>query len=257
MISHIKLTNFRSYKSASFDFSEKTNIILGKNGSGKTNILEAILFLASGKSYRASDKDLINYTESTASIIGKFDERERSVKFNTEKEKNYLINNSKYKRIQFAQTVPVVLFEPEFMQIIARGPDTRRDYFDSLLSRINPIYQTNSNKYKRTLAQRNNLLKTRNFSNEEMFVWNIKLSELGGIIVSSRIELIEKINKSISKVYSELASKEHQIQIQYISKINTQNYTNNLLKGLENSLATEKMLVPQLLEVKTEHYCWQ
>ena len=87
MISHIKLTNFRSYKSASFDFSEKTNIILGKNGAGKTNILEAILFLASGKSYRAGDKDLIKYKETIASITGIFDERDRSVKFNTDKEK--------------------------------------------------------------------------------------------------------------------------------------------------------------------------
>ncbi|MDO8336609.1 MAG: DNA replication and repair protein RecF [Candidatus Saccharibacteria bacterium] len=240
MISNIKLTNFRSYKSASFDFSEKTNIILGKNGAGKTNILEAILFLASGKSYRASDRDLIKYSENTASLIGKFDERERNVKFNIDKEKNYVINNSKYKRMQFTHTIPVVLFEPEFMQIIARGPDTRRDYFDSLLSRINPTFQTNLNKYKRSLAQRNNLLKSRNFSSEEMFVWNIKLSELGGIIVSNRLELIEKINQTISDMYSELASKKHQIKVEYISKINAQNYTNNLLKGLEKNLQLDK-----------------
>ncbi len=236
MISHITLKNFRSYSSASFDFSSKTNIILGKNGAGKTNILEAILFLASGKSYRASDKDLIKYNEDIASLHGEFDERERSVKFNLDKEKNYVINNSKYKRMQFAHTIPIVLFEPEFMQIIARGPDTRRDYFDSLLSRIHPSYQTSLNKYKRTLAQRNNLLKYKNFSSEEMFVWNIKLSELGGIIVSNRLKLTEKINKTISDVYSELASKKHQIQIQYVSKITTQNYTNNLLKGLEKNI---------------------
>lgn len=240
MISHIKLTNFRSYKSAIFDFSHKTNIILGKNGAGKTNILEAILFLASGKSYRASDKDLIMYDKNESAITGIFDERDRSVKFNREKDKNYLINNSKYKRMQFTNTIPVVLFEPEFMQIIARGPDTRREYFDSLLSRINPSYQTTLNKYKRSLAQRNNLLKTYKFSNEEMFVWNIKLSELGGSIVEARLELINEINKSISKIYSDLASKKQAVEIKYVSKTSTQNYTTNLLKGLENSLAADK-----------------
>lgn len=240
MISSITLKNFRSYSSNTFDFSEKTNIILGKNGAGKTNILEAILFLSVGKSYRASDSDLVKYNSQASVIEAEFDGRNRQVKFDTQKQKNYVINNSKFKRMSFAYTIPIVLFEPEFMQIISRGPDSRRDYFDSLLSRLNPTYQTNLNKYKRALAQRNNLLKTHNFSNEEMFVWNIKLSELGGYIAGMRADLIQDINKSIGDIYSELASSKHDVQIQYVSKVSQNNYTSNLLKGLEKNLAIDK-----------------
>ncbi len=239
MISQITLKNFRSYKSSKFDFSSKTNIILGKNGAGKTNILEAILFLASGKSYRASDVDLIKYKENTSILEAEFDDKKRSVRFDTNKDKLFNINNTKYKRMQFDKTIPIVLFEPEFMQIISRGPDLRREYFDSLLSRINPQHTTIINKYKRSLAQRNNLLKKRDFSNDEMFVWNIKLSELGGIIAVNRSNLIDEINKNISDVYSELASKKHKIYISYKSKIDIKNYTNSLLKGLEKNISID------------------
>lgn len=240
MISSIKLKNFRSYSSATFEFSNKTNIILGKNGAGKTNILEAILFLAIGKSYRANDIDLINYNQNTLQIEGVFDDKKRTIKIDTEKNKTITINNSKYKRMQFSQTIPVVLFEPEFMQILSRGPDTRRDYFDSLIARIDPTYQTIVNKYKRTLAQRNNLLKSRNFSSDEMFVWNIKISELGGIIAKKRYETITEINKEVSKIYSDLATKKHTININYSSKITLDNYSNNLLKGLEKNINIDK-----------------
>lgn len=239
MISSITLKNFRSYSSNTFVFSKNTNIILGKNGAGKTNILEAILFLSTGKSYRASDTDLVKYSTKTSFIEAEFDGIKRQVKFDIDKQKNYLINNSKFKRMSYSHTIPIVLFEPEFMQIIARGPDTRRDYFDSLLSRINPAYQTNLNKYKRALAQRNNLLKYGNFSNEEMFVWNIKLSELGGYIADKRADLITEMNKSISGIYSELASSKHEVKIQYISKVNQSNYTSNLLKSLEKNIAID------------------
>lgn len=239
MISSVKLKNFRSYSSVTFEFSNKTNIILGKNGAGKTNILEAILFLSVGKSYRASDADLISYNQTTSQIEGVFDDRKRVIKIDTDKNKTITINNSNFKRMQFAQTIPVVLFEPEFMQILSRGPDMRRDYFDALLARIDPTYQTILNKYKRTITQRNNLLKSRNFSSDEMFVWNIKTSELGGIIAQKRYEIINEINKTASKIYSELASKKHTITINYDSKVTLDNYSNSLLKGLEKNIHTD------------------
>ena len=83
------------------------------------------------------------------------------------------------------------------------------------------------------------MLKKRDFSNDEMFVWNIKLSELGGIIAVNRSNLIDEINKNISDVYSELASKKHKIYISYKSKIDIKNYTNSLLKGLEKNISID------------------
>lgn len=240
MISHLSLKNFRSHTSKQYDFSEKTNIILGKNGSGKTNILEAILVLAQGKSYRASDDDLIHNEESEAKISGEFDGKYREIRLQRNSQKNFNINNTKFKRLTFNNTVPVVLFEPDFTQIISRGPEKRREYFDSLLSRIDPSYQVNLNKYKRTLSQRNTLLKSPKINKEEMFIWNIKLSELGGHIAIKRIELVEKINQELGKVYSELASKKSEANIVYSSKNKITNYSESLLRGLEKNLNIDK-----------------
>ncbi len=236
MISQINLKNFRSYTSVTFEFSKKTNIILGKNGVGKTNILEAVNILATGYSFRANTKDTIQYDKNQAKIEGIFNDKKRSINLYSDKSKQYTIQNNTYKRINFSQTIPVVLFEPDFTQIISRGPDKRRDYFDEVLSKIHPTYQTTINKYKRSLSQRNQLLKNQSFSQDEMFVWNIKISELGGVIANYRIELLKDINKLLSNTYSELAGKKSTVEIKYLSKNNLKNYTDNLLKNLEKNI---------------------
>ncbi len=240
MISTLRMKYFRSHKNVSFNFSEKTNIILGKNGSGKTNIIEAILVLATGKSYRAKDTYLIQNTSDTSLIEGFFDGKKRTITINTTQPKKITINNNTFSRMSFNNTIPVVLFEPDFMQIIARGPDTRRDYFDTILSKTTPNYQTKINTYKRIITQRNNLLKRQTFSRDEMFVWNIKLSELATIITTERVNLLKSVNNQISSIYSKLADKKYDISINYQTKIQLDNYTNDLLKKLESNLDIDK-----------------
>lgn len=241
MINRISLKNFRSYNSATFDFTNKTNIIIGKNGVGKTNILEAINILATGSSFRVSDKDVIQYNKNQTKITGIFDGRNRELSIYDDKSKEFTIQNSKHKRINFSQTIPIVLFEPEFMQIVSKGPDKRREYFDNVLTKIHPTYQTILNKYKRSLSQRNNLLKSQSFSQDEMFVWNIKISELGGQIALLRLELLNEINQVIGKIYSDLSNKKSEIEISYITKNNQKNYTESLLKGLEKNITLDKI----------------
>ena len=97
MIENLVLKDFRSYSTNTFSFSKKTNIILGKNGAGKTNILEAILVLTSGKSYRAGDSDLIQKNKQTALIKGDFNGKERFILIHKDKGKEFLINNKRLK----------------------------------------------------------------------------------------------------------------------------------------------------------------
>ncbi len=241
MISRISLKNFRSYTAATFEFSSKTNIIIGKNGVGKTNILEAINILATGHSFRVGDKDVIQYEKKQTKINGVFNDKSRELSIYDEKSKEFTIQNTKHKRINFSQTIPIVLFEPEFMQIVSKGPDKRREYFDNVLTKIHPTYQTILNKYKRSLSQRNNLLKSQSFSQDEMFVWNIKISELGGQIALLRLQLLNEINQIISEIYSDLADKKSEIEISYITKINQNNYSDSLLKGLEKNITLDKI----------------
>ncbi len=241
MISRIVLKNFRSYTSTTFDFSNKTNIIIGKNGIGKTNILEAIYIITTGNSFRAGDKDVIQYEKNQAKITAIFDDKNRELSVYNDKSKEFIIQNTKHKRINFLQTIPVVLFEPEFMQIISKGPDKRRDYFDNVLSKIHPSYQTLLNKYKRSLSQRNNLLKSQSFSQDEMFVWNIKISELGGQIALLRLQLLNDVNELLSDIYSDLADEKSEIKISYVTKSNPENYSDSLLKGLEKNINLDKV----------------
>src|SRR3990167_9033922 len=121
MISNIRLQNFRSYTDASFEFEPGVNIIIGPNASGKTNLLEAILVLASGKSFRARDIDLIEFKKPWARLDGFFGPSFRTVKLVREAEKaakELVIDEKSLKRLNLDKTVPVVLFEPNHLQLI-------------------------------------------------------------------------------------------------------------------------------------------
>lgn len=244
MLSRLTLKYFRSHQAAEFHFSPGVSVIVGKNGAGKTNILESVLVLSLGKSYRASDTELIQYESGVAVVEGVFSHKKRSVKLQKQSEnrvdKLFTIQEKKLKRLSFQQTIPVVLFEPDFMQIISRGPEVRRDYFDSVLSRLYPKYQTLLNQYKRILAQRNSLLKASHFTSDQLFIWNVRLSEMAGKVVEYRQELLYSINNHIQEIYSELAGKPSRVSVVYVSKTNGDSYANNLLHNLEKTILTDR-----------------
>ena len=244
MLSHLYLKQFRSHEEIQFDFSKNVNVLLGNNGAGKTNILEAVLVLCLGKSYRASDQELIQYNFNDTKIEGIFLDKKRVIKlhkqFSGGLQKTLIFQGKNFKRMSFQYTLPVVLFEPDFMQIITRGPEVRREYFDTILARLYPEYQTILNHYRRTLTQRNSLLKAHHFTQDQIFVWNIKLSELAGQLVLYRQKLLSTINKQLSDVYSELANSSHKVSINYLSKVNVDDYINTMLRGLEKNIDTDR-----------------
>ncbi len=240
MLRTIRLQNFRSYIDSSFELDQGVNVIIGKNGSGKTNLLEAILVLHRGSTFRVNDKDLITLHKDWARLDGEFDNQQRTVKIkstnNTTTQKSFLIEGKKLTRLTQKNKLPTVLFEPNHLQLLIRGPEHRRAFIDDLLIEFSPGYTTLLNQYRRTLAQRNKLLKMSDtHSLEQLFVWDVRLSELGGKIVLERMKLINSINKDISEIYSSIADKKSNITIEYISKTNIENYSSNLLKHLKTS----------------------
>ena len=135
MISAIRLQNFRSYKDDSFEFEPGVNIVVGPNASGKTNLLEAVLVLARGSSYRARDSELIKFDQPWARLDGNFEKNTRVVKLEPPN-KTFILDDKTYRRLNLDKTLPVVLFEPNHLQLMTRGPDQRRDYFDPSSSLI-------------------------------------------------------------------------------------------------------------------------
>lgn len=239
MFSTIQLSNFRSHQSLKLDFSPKTNVIIGANGSGKTNILEAILMLGCGKSFRAHDSAVIRFEQTAAKVVAELTHHKRALKLELKNDgkidKNFLVDEKKYKRLSFHKTAAIVLFEPNFMQLISRGPELRRDYFDGVLSRTHADYQPLSNTYRRTLIQRNSLLKQPQVPADQLFVWDIKLSELAAKIVAQRLIFINELNEKLNRIYSEIAGSEQTIKVYYITPTNTKDYANSLLGGLQKN----------------------
>ena len=244
MLTDIRLQNYRSYKDASFEFSQAVNIIVGPNASGKTNLLESILINCGESSYRAKDIELISHASDWAKIDCHTNEDiDRTIKLvrNLDNlEKTYVIGGQELKRISMQKTIPAVLFEPNHLNILTESPDSIRNFLDDLLEKIVPGFKETRKQYKRVLYQRNTLLKTGySNANKNIFVWNLRLSDLGENIYSHRIKLIELINKSATEIYNSLANKKYDIEFNYVTKINNKNYSSSLIKKLEDNIKTD------------------
>ncbi|MBI2588994.1 DNA replication and repair protein RecF [Candidatus Saccharibacteria bacterium] len=239
MIENIRLQNFRSYHDGSFEFDKGVNIVVGPNGSGKTNLLEAVLVLATGSSFRAKDAELIGFGGSWARLDGWFGHSQRTLKIilqGTSLQKSFVIDEKPYRRLSLERSLPVVLFEPNDLQLLGHGPQRRRDYFDDILQRTQAGYKSLNVKYYRALVQRNALLKQpAAAAAQQMFAWNIRLSELGAQIAKTRRQLIGDINKTIGETYSKIAHQKTAVNLVYKSPFSDANYSSKLLLKLEAS----------------------
>jgi DNA replication and repair protein RecF len=240
MITSIRLQNFRSYKDDSFEFDPGVNIVVGPNASGKTNLLEAVMVTARGSSFRARDAELIQFKKPWARLEAIFEKQTRVVKIETAADqiiKSYVIDGKSFKRLSLERTIPLVLFEPNHLQLLSRGPETRRDYFDELLERTIPSFKAVAADYRRTLAQRNALLKHGPArANQQLFAWNIRISELGAQIAAARQGLVDQINKNISKNYGQIAGKRSKVELKYDCQFPAANYASRLLSKLEKNI---------------------
>ncbi|HUC95894.1 MAG TPA: DNA replication and repair protein RecF, partial [Candidatus Saccharimonadia bacterium] len=238
MITDIHLQKFRSYYDSSFDFDPGVNIIVGQNGSGKTNLLESIMMVSQGASYRAKDHHMILNDELWARLEAHTKDQTRVVKIENigpdKYSKTFEINDQIIRKLNLEQKIPIILFEPNHLQLLTGGPEARREYLDSILEQTVVGYRRLRLKYKRLLTQRNNLLKTRKVFKQDIFVWNVQLSEVGGQINKHRFGLTNKINDQIIDLYKKIAGSELKLRVHYSSELKVVGYETALLSKLEN-----------------------
>ena len=242
MIQDIRLQHFRSYDDDSFEFSPSVNIIVGPNASGKTNLLESILVVARGGSYRAKDSELITFGHSWARLDARTENSTRVIKIMTDPlpRKTYELNGDVFSRLTQHHTLPVVLFEPNHLSLLSGSPELRRSFLDDLLEQTKPGYGTLRRTYRRTLSQRNSLLKKGlQVARPQMFAWNIRLSEQAGKIVKARMELVETLNGRLNTLYKDLSHAQTETALHYYSPLLLHNYETQLLKQLESHLETD------------------
>ncbi len=239
MISDIRLQHFRSYQDETFELDPGVNIIVGPNASGKTNLLEALLVASAGGSYRVRDPELIRHGQSWSRLDSHGENGSRTVKLEAVEgtariKKSFIVDNHPYIRLPLHKTQPVVLFEPNHLQLLHGSPEHRREFLDNLLEQTIGGFGIVRRQYKRALAQRNALLKQNpNQANQQLFAWNIRLSELGGQIAARRIELVAKLNGSVQKLYRQLSKTKAKLEISYQSSCGTENYSSKLLHKLD------------------------
>ena len=162
-IEKVTLTNFRNYSKQTMDLGSGIHFIIGANGEGKTNFLEALYVLALAKSYKADDVDLIRYGEDFAKIQAIIDSKERKTDLTmivTEIGKKAIYNGHEVKRLsEYIGNLNVVSFLPEDTNLVKGSPRDRRYYIDVFLGQIDRNYLDDLSKYKYILKQRNELLK--------------------------------------------------------------------------------------------------
>jgi DNA replication and repair protein RecF len=241
MLQTLELTNFRSYKSGLFGFEPGVNIIVGSNASGKTNLLEAIHTICTLKGFMAADKDLITIDSEWSRLEALTDEGVRVVKLQFDKPKIIEVGGESKKRLSSDKSLPVVVFEPEHMLLLSSEPERRRNYLDTILSLTKPGYSSELKSYKRALAQRNRLLKQEYVSQDQLFVWDLQLSEKAGLIVSARRNIVNILQKSSSKHYQSISNSSEKLKLSYESKLEFENYSDLLLTTLKNNYDTDRM----------------
>lgn len=238
MIGDVRLQNFRSYTDTTFEFEPGVNIVVGPNASGKTNLLEAILILCKGSSYRAPDQQLLTHEADWARIDSGSADVPRSVLYrfqDNQVKREFKIGGTTLTRLPLARRLPVVVFEPSNLQLLTESPEKRRTFLDDIIEQIQPGYEKIRRDYKRTLAQRNALLKRRPSANQ-LFVWDVRLSELGAQLATGRQSFVTAQASLLAGLYSTLAQKKHHASLLYQTNIATTDYAGSMLRLLKSRL---------------------
>lgn len=245
-LSHLRLSFFRNYDDLHLTFSEGVNCISGKNGAGKSNILDALHFLALTKGFRSSqDKQAIKEDESFFFIEGnaiKSENLSALIQCNLMlgKTKKLLINSQPLAKMsEHIGSLPLVAVLPNDTELINEGSSTRRKFMDSLISQYNKIYLDDLIKYEKILAQRNALLKNFNenkyFDAEQLALWNMQMVPLGQNIWAERKKFLADFIPIFAEYFREIVSQKETPEVEYDSKIaeNTTLEWENLLAEAE------------------------
>ncbi|HPF31090.1 MAG TPA: DNA replication and repair protein RecF [Candidatus Saccharibacteria bacterium] len=219
VVNKLSVQNIRSHKKFETVLSPTVTVITGLNGSGKTSLLEALYLALQGNSFRGSDSDILRHKSKWWRIDIETDNLiKRSVTFNPlleTKRKKIVVDDKIMYRLLPKYKHPIILFEPDDLRLLHGSPARRRQFIDNLISQLDILYSVAVRKYERALRQRNNLLKQNNGSNNELFVWNVALSEYGSYIIEKRIAFIEMINNQLNDTYNSIAESSDNISVHY------------------------------------------
>ena len=211
LITNLNLTNYRSYSTLDLSLSSGITIFVGKNGEGKTNIAESILYLTFLNSHRASGNTPLVKLGANAAYIrakAKYPEREILVELeiNIDKANRAKINqNPTRSQKEIFGIVQAIYFSPEDLDIVRGDPSERRRFIDQLLTLRSPRVAAVISDYERAVKQRNSLLKTR-ASTQALEPWDKQVADFGGQLISLRLSGLAQLTPLFNQIYKEISN---------------------------------------------------
>ena len=210
LITNLNLNNYRSYTTLDLSLDPGVSIFVGKNGEGKTNIAEAVLYLTFLSSHRASgNTPLIKLGNQSAYIRAKVKYPEREIlvelEINADKANRAKVNQNQVRsQKEIFGIVQTIYFSPEDLDIVRGDPSERRRFIDQLLTLRSPRIAGVISDYERAVKQRNSLLKTR-ASMDALNPWDKQVAELGGELITLRMLALDELKPIFNQVYKDIS----------------------------------------------------
>ena len=251
-IKQLKLKNYRNYENQELNLNRGINVLIGSNGQGKTNILDAIYYLSFTKSaYNTIDSQNITHNEDMAFIQGVYGNRSHpeedseviSCGIKRGVKKQFRRGKKDYQRmIDHIGLIPLVMVSPQDSELISEGSDERRRFIDGVISQYNKKYLENLTQYNALLKQRNALLKQyedqpHHVPTELFEVIELQMAEYAHYIFEQRTDFIERFIPAFQEVYSAISGDHEQVTLQYISQLQNRDLIEAFSRTRQRDLA--------------------
>ncbi|WP_084079497.1 DNA replication/repair protein RecF [Demequina sp. NBRC 110057] len=228
-VTHLSLTDFRSYAEVDIEFGPRVTTLVGRNGQGKTNVVEAVRYLSTLSSHRvAADAPLIRKDASRAVVRARVEKAGRSlsleVTLNQGKANTARIGRAISKPRDLLGTLRTVVFAPEDLALVKGDPAGRRQFMDELIVALHPRLAGELSDYDRVLRQRSSMLKSAKNARGDLTmldIWDEKLAELGGRIVASRRAAIGALAPYVKSAYAAVAPDGGDCHVAYATSLDT------------------------------------
>jgi|TARA_B110000305_G_C19338500_1_gene587818 DNA replication and repair protein RecF len=246
-LENLSLLNYKNFETVSFQFDSKINCLVGNNGVGKTNVLDAIYHLSFGKSYfNPLTVQNIKHGEEFFVIEGNYTKKNREEKIIVSAKRGHKKvikrNGKSYNRFsEHIGFLPLVIVSPTDRDLIMEGSDTRRKFIDGVISQGDSNYLQTLLNYNKVLTQRNSLLKyfaiNNTYNQETLDIYNLQLHDLGTTIFEKRKEFLEEFMPIFLKRYQSISNSKESVTLTYKSQLNEK----ELLVLLEENSAKDKI----------------
>ena len=249
-ILEINYINFRNLIDGSVKFFPELNLFFGKNGQGKTSLLEAVYFNATGKSFRTSKaNEMMKYGVKRTGVYivyrDNIGEKTLTVKFNDNK-KEYYYNNKKVPYDKFYGKLNVVTYIPEDIVLITGSPSIRRTFFDGEIAQTNSEYFQDLKNYNKLLKIRNKYLKEERTKDTEYLVYEDEFIKYGAKVIEKRLEYVQKISIILNLNYRKLFDNKKELSLSYechlgnIKKLSLKEIEKLLREKIKKNFSQEK-----------------